>query len=145
EHDRLREVLVQVERAGDRARHLGGLDGMGESIPVVVVLDVDEDLGLELEAAEGPGMHDAVAVALEGRAVGMLGLGHEAARGVARAGGPGRESLALLLLVLLARAMAKACHLPRLPLWPSDPSGPSGPLPRRSPYAIPIASPPPSD
>ena len=47
-----------------RARDLGDLDRMGEARAVIIALVLDEDLGLVLEAAEGGGMDDAVAVAL---------------------------------------------------------------------------------
>ena len=55
-------------------------------------------------------MDDAVAVALEGGAVGMLGLRDEAAGGIPRTRRPGSEPLALFLLVALARAKAKFAH-----------------------------------
>ena len=61
----LGEILVEAERAGERAGDLADLDRMGEPGAVVVALVEDEDLGLVLEAAEGARMDDAVAVALE--------------------------------------------------------------------------------
>ena len=87
EPDRLRQVLVEAQRprhvAGDPAR----LEGMGEPSAVVVALGRDEDLRLVLEAAEGLGVDDPVAVALERGAVVRVRLGAVAMRGV----GPRRE------------------------------------------------------
>src|SRR5690606_19929859 len=68
------------------------------------------DLGLVLEAAEGARVHDAVAVALEGGAIGMLGLGCDATSRVGRARRPRREPLALLALLVGARAERQAAH-----------------------------------
>ena len=65
QRQRLGEILVEAERAGERAGDLADLDRMGEPGAVVVALVEDEDLGLVLEAAEGARMDDAVAVALE--------------------------------------------------------------------------------
>ena len=75
EPDRLGQVLVQAQRAGHRAGDPAGLERVGEPGPVVVALGGDEDLGLVLEPAEGLGVDDPVAVALERRpqrAVGLL-------------------------------------------------------------------------
>ena len=77
EPDRLGQVLVEAERAGDRAGDPAGLEGVGEAGAVVVAFGGDEDLRLVLEAAEGLGVDDPVAVALERgaqRAVGLLDL-----------------------------------------------------------------------
>ena len=84
EHDRLGEILVQAQRARDRARDLGALERVREAVPVVIALVVDEDLRLVLEAPERARVHDAVAVALEGGAVGMLGLRRAGARATPR-------------------------------------------------------------
>jgi hypothetical protein len=70
----LRQVLVEAERAGDRAGDLGHLEAVGQPRAVVIALMIDEHLGLVLEAAEGGGMDDPVAVALEGRARRAFGL-----------------------------------------------------------------------
>ena len=74
EPDRLGQVLVEAQRAGDRAGDPAGLQRVGEAGPVVVALGGDEDLGLVLEAAEGLGVDDPVAVALERRAQRAVGL-----------------------------------------------------------------------
>ena len=56
----------------------------------MVALVVDEDLRLVLQPAEGVGMDDAVAVALEGRAERIVRLGVEAPARRGRIGGIGR-------------------------------------------------------
>ncbi|MPL73151.1 Iron-sulfur cluster insertion protein ErpA [bioreactor metagenome] len=71
---RLGQIGVQPERAGDRARHLRHLDGVRHPGAVIIALVLDEDLGLVLEPAEGRGMDDPVAVALERRAEGRDAL-----------------------------------------------------------------------
>ena len=65
QRQRLGQVLVEPQRAGQRAGDLRHLDRVGQPRAVVVALVVDEDLRLVLQAAEGGGMDDAVAVALE--------------------------------------------------------------------------------
>src|SRR5439155_25469863 len=66
QRDDLAEVLIQPDRAGDRAGDLRGLRRVGEPRPVVVALVVDEDLGLVGEAPERRRVNDAGAVALKG-------------------------------------------------------------------------------
>ena len=70
---------IQAKRARDGARDLCHFDGMGQAGAEIIALVFDEDLRLVLEAAEGAGMDDPVAVALEGRAKGAFLLGHKAA------------------------------------------------------------------
>ena len=53
EPDRLGQVLVEAERAGDGAGDPAGLQRVGEPGAVVVALGRDEDLGLVLEPPEG--------------------------------------------------------------------------------------------
>ena len=62
---RLRQILVEPERAGERAGDLAHLDGMGQPRAEMIALVIDEDLRLVLEAAEGRRMDDPVPVALE--------------------------------------------------------------------------------
>ena len=69
----LGEVLVQAQRFGDRARDLLDLDGVSEARAEVVGGAAGEDLGLAGEAAKGAGLHNAVAIALEGGPVRALG------------------------------------------------------------------------
>ena len=52
EHQALRQLLVQAQRAGHAAADLRPLQAVGEARAVVVALVVHEDLGLVLEAAE---------------------------------------------------------------------------------------------
>ena len=94
QRDRLGEVLVAAQRPRQRAGDLRDLDRVGEPGAVVVALMRDEDLRLVLEAAEGGGVDDAVAVALERRAGRAFRLVLEAAarlrrdrRHMAHAGG----------------------------------------------------------
>ena len=116
EHDRLGELLVQAQRARDRARDLAGLDRVGEAVPEVVALVIDEHLGLVLEAPERARVHDPIAIALERGAMRMLGLGvHAPARRRAR-DRPRREPLALFLLVGLPVAQ-RAPLLSALPTF----------------------------
>ena len=63
------QVLVGAQGAGDGAPNLGYFQGVGQAGAVVVAFIVDEYLGLVFQAAEGGGVQDAVAVALEGGAV----------------------------------------------------------------------------
>ena len=84
--------------AGDRGGDLGDLEGVGQP-GALVVGRVDHDLGLAGQPAEGGGVHDPVAVALEAGAlvVGLLGYGP-----VPGARGEGRARPQLLPLPLLA-------------------------------------------
>ena len=94
EADRLDEILVQPERAGDDAGDPGRLEGVGHPGAVVVAGGVDEDLRLALQAPERLGVDDPVAVALEGRAhVGLL-FGPEPAARLVRAHRERREGVA---------------------------------------------------
>ena len=67
-------VSLSDSAAASDARDLGHLEGVRQARDVVVALGVDEHLRLVLEPAEGLGVEDPVAVALEGRpvAVGRL-------------------------------------------------------------------------
>ncbi len=69
---RLGQFGVEVERPRDGARDLRHLDRMGQPRAEIVALVLDEDLRLVLEAAEGGGMDDAVAVALKARPEGAF-------------------------------------------------------------------------
>jgi hypothetical protein len=66
QRQRLGQVLVKTERAGERARNLGDLEGVGQPGAKVIAFVEDEDLGLVRESAEGGGVDDTVAVAPEG-------------------------------------------------------------------------------
>ena len=95
ERDRLDQILVQPQRASDRAGDLRHLQSMGQARPVVVAERVDKHLRLVLQAAEGFRVQDAVAVALKGGSHGVGRFGSGAACGIPRAGGVGGERLAL--------------------------------------------------
>ena len=82
EPDRLRQVLVETQRARDRARDPGHLERVGQPRAVVVALRRDEHLGLVLEPPERLAVHDPVAVALERRPQAAVGLLALALRGV---------------------------------------------------------------
>ena len=86
QRDGLGQRLVEAQRGGQRARDLGDLEGVGQARDEMVVLGVEEDLGLVLEPAEGLGVDDPIAVTLEGgpKWVGVLGTGSSA-----RIGRPG--------------------------------------------------------
>ena len=80
EPDRLGQVLVQPQRAGDDARDRGRLQRVRHARAVVVALRVDEDLRLALQAPERLRVDDPVAVALERRADGARLLRRARAR-----------------------------------------------------------------
>jgi len=65
ESERLGEILVEPERARQRAGDLRDLDRVGEARTEMVALMIEEHLRLMGEAAEGSRVDDAVAVALE--------------------------------------------------------------------------------
>ena len=69
-------------RSGDGARDLRDFDGVGESVAEMVGVAAGENLGLIFEAAEGAGVDDAVAVALEVVAVGMRRFREAASAGL---------------------------------------------------------------
>ena len=81
QRQRLGQVLVERQHAGDGAGDLRHLEGVREAGAVVVALVEHEHLRLVGQAAERGGVHDAVAVALEGGAHGAGGLGVEPAGG----------------------------------------------------------------
>ena len=81
QRQRLGEVLVQPQRAGERAGDLDHFQGVGQPGAVMVALVVDEHLRLVGEPAEGGGMDDPVAIAAEivARGAGRLGIAPAAA------------------------------------------------------------------
>ena len=74
ERERLGEILVEAEGAGDGAGDLRDFEAVRQPRPVEIALVIDKDLGLVLQAAESSRMDDAVAVALERRAQIVLRL-----------------------------------------------------------------------
>ena len=65
ERQRLAQILVEPERAGERAGDLRDFERVGEPGAEMVALVEDEHLGLVGQPAEGGRMDDAVAVAAE--------------------------------------------------------------------------------
>ncbi len=84
---RLRQVLVEPERARERAGDLHDFERVGEPGAEMVALVIDEHLRLVGEAAEGGGMDDAVAIAPEVVARGGWRLGEQPAAAFGRIGG----------------------------------------------------------
>ena len=72
---RLGQILVEAERAAERAGDLGDLQSVRQSGAEMVALVEHEHLGLVSEPAERRRMDDSVAVAAEGATAGALGLG----------------------------------------------------------------------
>jgi len=85
----LGEVLVAAQRPRQCAGDLRDFNRMGQAGSVVVALMGDEDLGLVLQPAEGGGVDDAVAVALEGGPRRAFGLRVEASARPRRIAGIG--------------------------------------------------------
>ena len=83
ERQRLGQVLVQRQHAGDGAGDLRHLQAVRQPGAVVVALVEHEHLRLVGEAPEGGGVDDAVAVALVTGPHRAAGLGMHAARAVA--------------------------------------------------------------
>jgi hypothetical protein len=71
----LDQIGIQVETRCDGARDLRNLDGVRQTGAKVVGDTMRENLSLILKPAKGAGVNDAVAIALERGAIGMLGLG----------------------------------------------------------------------
>ena len=67
EADRLHQILVQAQRAGDTSRDSGRLERMRHPRSVVVTRRIDEDLRLSFQSTERFGVQDPVAVALKRR------------------------------------------------------------------------------
>ena len=100
ERDRLGEVVVERQSLGQRAGDLRDFDGVGQAGAEVVAFVEHEDLRLVSEAAEGGGMDDAVAVALERRACRRWRFQVEAPARSAGVGRVGRPVAARLLAAL---------------------------------------------
>ncbi len=74
QRQRLGEIFVQVEHRGRGAGNLRHLDGVGQAVAEMVGKPGREHLGFGFQAAEGAGMDNAVAVALEAVAVRVVGF-----------------------------------------------------------------------
>ncbi len=87
QRQRLGQVLVEPERARQRAGDLGDFQRVGEPGAVMVALVIDEDLRLVRQPPEGGRMDDAVAVSPEGVAGGTGRLVIAPAPALGRIGG----------------------------------------------------------
>ena len=87
-----RELGVQAQGGGGSAGDLRDFQGVRESIAKMVRIARGEHLRLGFEAAEGPGMNNAIAVARVATAIGMSGFRIAAAAGLFRAHRPGSRS-----------------------------------------------------
>ena len=76
------QIDVQSELGRDGAGNLRHFDGVGQAIAKVVGEAAGKNLGLGFEPAKGAGVNDAVPVALEIIAIGMLGLRNSASAGL---------------------------------------------------------------
>ncbi len=92
EADRLGQILVEAQRARDRARDAHRLERVRQPRAVVVALGRDEDLRLVLQAPERLAVRDAVAVALERAAEAARLLLDEPSARLRRAHGERREA-----------------------------------------------------
>ena len=70
QRQRFREVLIEAELPGQRTGDLGHFERVGEPGAVMIAFMEHEYLGFVLQAAEGGGMNDPVAIAPE-RAAGL--------------------------------------------------------------------------
>ncbi|QTK78444.1 hypothetical protein AT6N2_C0560 [Agrobacterium tumefaciens] len=61
----LGQILIQLQRTGERAGDLRHLDGVGETRAIMVAIGADEDLRFVLQAAKGCRVDDPVTVPLE--------------------------------------------------------------------------------
>src|SRR6516162_1019067 len=86
ERQRLGQILVEPERASERAGNLRDLERMGQTGAKMIALMEDEDLGLVREPPERGRMDDAVAIAAEGVAGRAHRLRVEPAAAPARSG-----------------------------------------------------------
>jgi hypothetical protein len=101
QRDRLGQVLVETEGAGNGPADGGHLDGVGQAGPVMVSGTVEEDLGLSVETAKGGAVDDAIPVPLIAGAEEMFLLGSGTSRRLRGALGIGsEESLAWVLVRL---------------------------------------------
>src|SRR5579862_41366 len=82
EGERFGEIFVETQDRGHGTRDLGDFDGVGEAVAEMVGKAGREDLRFGFQAAEGAGVNDAIAVALEGVAIGMIGFGIAASQAV---------------------------------------------------------------
>src|SRR5262245_61834053 len=61
------QILIEAQRAADRARDLRDLETMGQPCAVMIALVIDEDLRLVGQPAKCSGVDDTIAVTLKHR------------------------------------------------------------------------------
>lgn len=83
------EFGIAAESAGDGAGNLRDFERMREAIPKMIGIAHGEDLRLGFQAAKGPGMNDAIAIAGVFASVGMLGFREAAVARELSSHGPG--------------------------------------------------------
>src|ERR1700691_6744695 len=74
QRQRFRQILVERQDRGHRARDLGYLDGVRQAVSEMVAEARCEYLCLGFQSAEGARMHNAVAVPLKSITVGVRGF-----------------------------------------------------------------------
>ena len=89
--ERLGEIVVEPERARQRAGDLRDLKGMGQTGAVMIALMRHENLGFVGEATKRRGMNDPVAVALELAACGRWSFWKLTAAAQPPVGRPGSQ------------------------------------------------------
>ena len=90
--DRLGQVLVETQGAGNGAANLGDLDGMGQAGAEHIALVIDEHLGFVFKPAKRGRVYDSIPIPLILIAVNHVIFGMRAASGVMRVGRINRET-----------------------------------------------------
>jgi hypothetical protein len=102
EYDSFGEVFTESKGTSNGSRDLRAFDRMGQSVSIMIILDMNEDLRLEFEPAKGPRMYDSISIALERAAVGVGRLGNESTRGIPGTSRPGSQTLPFFLFEILS-------------------------------------------
>ena len=79
QRDRLGQFPIQTQSTGNRPRHLGHLNRMGQTRAIIIALVLHENLRLVLQPPKGAGMDDPVTVPLKTRPEAAFILMHTAA------------------------------------------------------------------
>jgi len=82
ERNRLGQILVEAQRTRDGTGNLRAFEGVGQTIPIVVTLVMDEHLSLVLQPPKRSRVDNPIAIALIGSSELVFGLGVEPAPGV---------------------------------------------------------------
>ena len=91
ESESLGKIRIEAESCGYRSGNLRNLKSVGQTITKVIRITNGEHLRLGFEASEGARVNDAIAVALEGVAIGMRRLGIATAPAARYREGEGRQ------------------------------------------------------